>query len=471
MSAYGQSKLAVLMFALELDRRSRAAGWGIMSNAAHPGLTKTNLQISGPSHGREKPAVMERLYKTSVALRAVPVAGDRRRDPARAVRGRDAAGRGRRASTGRAASTRWPAAVWRRPRCPRVPATTPTAGDCGSFPNNSPVSATRAKDCRSVYRSTMPESSIVVRPEPMESATYTASSRLQAAGLLPAVALFEQAAAEVPLPTPPQPIVIADYGAATGHNSLKPMSAAIKALRRRTRHDHAILVAHTDVPDNDFTALFRTLADDQDSYLNHDTASFPSAIGRSFYSQILPSNTVNLGWSSWAVQWLSRIPAGAPEFSDHVQVAYSKNAEARAAYAHQAATDWNDFVAFRGRELAPDGRLVVLTMAVDEYGEFGYRAMNDALYATLNDQVSDGLLHRDELRRMALPVFARDEKDFRAPFSPKGRFEGLTIEHLEIFNADDRFWESFQSDGDAEAFGARWAAFARAALFPTWRLR
>src|SRR4029077_7942864 len=65
MSAYGQSKLAVLMFALELDRRSRAAGWGIMSNAAHPGLTKTNLQIAGPSRGRDKPAPMERFYALS----------------------------------------------------------------------------------------------------------------------------------------------------------------------------------------------------------------------------------------------------------------------------------------------------------------------------------------------------------------------------------------------------------------------
>ncbi len=65
MSAYGQSKLAVLMFARELDRRSREAGWGIRSNAAHPGLTMTNLQVSGPSHGREKPALMERLYKAS----------------------------------------------------------------------------------------------------------------------------------------------------------------------------------------------------------------------------------------------------------------------------------------------------------------------------------------------------------------------------------------------------------------------
>ncbi len=65
MAAYGQSKLAVLMFSRELDRRSRQAGWGITSNAAHPGLTKTNLQISGPSHGRDKPSLMQRLYMTS----------------------------------------------------------------------------------------------------------------------------------------------------------------------------------------------------------------------------------------------------------------------------------------------------------------------------------------------------------------------------------------------------------------------
>ena len=65
MQAYGQSKLATLMFARELDRRSREAGWGVVSNAAHPGLTKTNLQISGPSHGREKPSLSERFYKFS----------------------------------------------------------------------------------------------------------------------------------------------------------------------------------------------------------------------------------------------------------------------------------------------------------------------------------------------------------------------------------------------------------------------
>ncbi len=45
-AAYAQSKLACLMFALELQRRSAAAGWGIQSIASHPGLSRTNLQAN-----------------------------------------------------------------------------------------------------------------------------------------------------------------------------------------------------------------------------------------------------------------------------------------------------------------------------------------------------------------------------------------------------------------------------------------
>src|SRR6185369_13193037 len=182
------------------------------------------------------------------------------------------------------------------------------------------------------------ESSVVVRPAPMEGRSYGISSRLQAAGLKAAIQLFEQAAAAVPLPSPPRPIVIADYGASTGHNSLLPIRAAIAVLRTRTRPEHSILVGHTDLPDNDFTALFRTLAEDPDSYLNHDAATYASAIGRSFYTQILPSDSVNLGWTSWAIQWLSRIPAPIP---DHVMVAYSRDDAVRDDYARQAAHDWH----------------------------------------------------------------------------------------------------------------------------------
>ncbi len=50
--SYGLSKLAILSFAHELQRRSDAHGWGLLSDAAHPGFTRTNLQTSGPRRGK-----------------------------------------------------------------------------------------------------------------------------------------------------------------------------------------------------------------------------------------------------------------------------------------------------------------------------------------------------------------------------------------------------------------------------------
>jgi NAD(P)-dependent dehydrogenase (short-subunit alcohol dehydrogenase family) len=48
MAAYSQSKLACLMFAFELQRRSAAGGWGVTSIAAHPGISRTDLLHNAP---------------------------------------------------------------------------------------------------------------------------------------------------------------------------------------------------------------------------------------------------------------------------------------------------------------------------------------------------------------------------------------------------------------------------------------
>lgn len=51
MRAYARSKLAMLVFARELDRRASLGNWGIRSYAAHPGATVTNLMVTGATHG------------------------------------------------------------------------------------------------------------------------------------------------------------------------------------------------------------------------------------------------------------------------------------------------------------------------------------------------------------------------------------------------------------------------------------
>ncbi len=48
MQVYSQSKLACIIFAFELNRRSEAAGWGVASLAAHPGISRTDLIPNGP---------------------------------------------------------------------------------------------------------------------------------------------------------------------------------------------------------------------------------------------------------------------------------------------------------------------------------------------------------------------------------------------------------------------------------------
>jgi salicylate 1-O-methyltransferase len=301
------------------------------------------------------------------------------------------------------------------------------------------------------------------RPAPLEAGgTLKRSTRVQPASL-PAVELLERAAKDVELPPTPNTIVIADYGASPGHNSLLPIGAAISILRARAEVGRAIGVFHADVAENDYAALFESLQADPQSYLRHDPATFASAIGRSVYEQIVPPNIVTLGWSSWAVHWLSRIPAAIP---DHVHIALSRDEQAAATYARQAADDWIAFLTARSRELVPGGRLVVLTMARDG-GEAGYQPLLEALGEELAVMVADGVVTRDEVSRMAIPSVGRSEPELTAPFAPKNQFAGLAIEHLELFDAEDQYWTKFQKNRDPSAFAAQWTTFIRISIFPT----
>ncbi|HEY1075237.1 MAG TPA: oxidoreductase [Fontimonas sp.] len=65
--AYSQSKLANLMFSLELDRRLRAAGSSVLSVAAHPGYSATNIFYGG---GGTPPSALRSLWNNAALLGA-----------------------------------------------------------------------------------------------------------------------------------------------------------------------------------------------------------------------------------------------------------------------------------------------------------------------------------------------------------------------------------------------------------------
>lgn len=67
--AYGQSKRACLMFAFELQRRLSVAGFASISLAAHPGLSKTNLDQYYPALIRP----FRNLFLQPAAKGALPI--------------------------------------------------------------------------------------------------------------------------------------------------------------------------------------------------------------------------------------------------------------------------------------------------------------------------------------------------------------------------------------------------------------
>jgi NAD(P)-dependent dehydrogenase (short-subunit alcohol dehydrogenase family) len=71
--AYGQSKLANLLFTLELDRRLTAAGSSVLALAAHPGYAATNLQShTGNPISTVMMAIANRVVAQSDAQGALP---------------------------------------------------------------------------------------------------------------------------------------------------------------------------------------------------------------------------------------------------------------------------------------------------------------------------------------------------------------------------------------------------------------
>jgi len=77
-TAYRQSKLAMLIFARELQRRAELNGWPLRSVAVHPGWAMTDIITNGPGQGRGGPgtAVMNvafRLFGQSATAGALPI--------------------------------------------------------------------------------------------------------------------------------------------------------------------------------------------------------------------------------------------------------------------------------------------------------------------------------------------------------------------------------------------------------------
>jgi hypothetical protein len=258
------------------------------------------------------------------------------------------------------------------------------------------------------------------------------------------------------------PIVIADYGSSQGRNSMAPIRIAIEELRARAGKERPIQIVHTDLPSNDFVALFTALAEDRGSYMNAASNVFPSAIGRSYFEPILPPNSVDLGWNSWTVHWLSGPVIYA---ADHVFGGMSKLPSVQAEVESRSSGDWRNFLRCRSFELKRGARLLSAFVGRTEGGT-GWNWIGDNFWAAIQDVGRDGLLSEDEQLRMTLHTNSRTIDDIRAPFGPGNSYEGLRIVKAEMLTVPDHNWPKYQATRDSKALGLAHANMLRAISGP-----
>lgn len=270
--------------------------------------------------------------------------------------------------------------------------------------------------------------------------------------------LVAAAIAAIPLENGEGAFAVADYGAADGGTSLDLMRRTVGLVRARAQ-ERQISIGYTDLPHNDFSALFRLtqglLGDKSQVPLSATPNLFISGVGTSFYRQLFPDETIDLGFSATAMHWLSRTPG---PIANHVQ-AVGASAEERVAFQGQAAEDWETILLARAKELKAGGKLVVANFCIDPQGRYlgstGGVNMFDAFARHWRDLWTSGRIGEAEYRAATFQQFYRTVEEFAAPLRDAGSRvarEGLRLEHISTHVTPCPYAQDFARHGDAQAF-------------------
>lgn len=231
----------------------------------------------------------------------------------------------------------------------------------------------------------------------------------------------------------PSSICIVDYGSSEGYNSMSILQSALAQFRLHS--STPIQIIHTDLPENNWTALFTTINNSSNSY-KHLPNIYCSAVGQSFYHQLVPSNSVHLGYSTYAFHYLSQIPkrTGSPS------LLFPEAAS-------QLILDLKQNLSHRLNELVNKGLLMFSAPAKSEDGSY---PIGDLMFRVLKNCVLKEIISESDLLNFFWPTYPFDEAQIRQVLDS---FEGkIEVKLLEIKKSVCPFYTEFINGGELEDY-------------------
>ena len=293
----------------------------------------------------------------------------------------------------------------------------------------------------------------------MRGAGYYSENTVGAKAVIDAAGeLVMQALSELDLAETSGPFAIADYGAADGGTSLDLMRRIVSELRVQSCN-RQISITYTDLPHNDFSALFRLvhghLGNQQGTPLGQQPGVMTFGSGTSFYRQILPDDTLSLGFSATAMHWLSRLPG---PIADAVQAVGATELE-RGVFREQSMADWQTILLARAREMRPGAKLVLANFCEDEDGRYlgatGGINMFTEFSRHWREMRDGGMITGAEYRAATFPQFYKTPAEFAQPFIETGSpvaAAGLRLDHISTRVTGCPYAAGFKRHGDPRAF-------------------
>ena len=260
----------------------------------------------------------------------------------------------------------------------------------------------------------------------------------------------------LPLESMEQGFSISDMGCADAGTSLTMIGTAIDAVSARVPGT-AISVIYTDQPHNDFNALITNVygLGPFETYLDNREQIFPLVSATSFYRQILPHNSLNLGFSATAMHWLSQKVCN---ISNHVQAVGAQGSELQA-FRNQAHSDWRQILIHRAKELKPGGKLVLINFGTNEEGQYLGNTGGINMFDTFNQIWQSFLdqmrINNQEYENMTLPQYYNSVEEFSAPLIDPGEAvyqAGLRLDHIDTRIVKCPFAEDYSRHRDAIRF-------------------
>lgn len=253
---------------------------------------------------------------------------------------------------------------------------------------------------------------------------------------------------------------IIDYGCSLGANSVLAMNRLIRHL-----HEHKSIrnfsVFHNDLPTNDFNTLLKKLISSPHDYRHASGCRvYTQLVPASFFQQVLPDRSVDLGFSMAAIHWLNRIPDS--DFSDAVFLS-DANPQAKADLLDQAANDLQLFAKARSKEIKPGGLLYVMGLAskVDPEGrrEVSTADLFVVVKKILTGLVADKLLSQESMDRFVFPVVPRTKEEYLAPFNSGDLSGDWRCLHCSIEEGIAPDYMAYQKTGDARLYAENYTRF------------